>query len=116
MKIALATVLVLITCQAFAITQTLDCGKFRVEIPQTKGEVPVVSGLIEVEIAIFSLKNSNVVLVAMDAEDNTRVRLSLSAQLNAKTKKYVGQFIQDLGGSQLQIENGPISCSLLKQK
>jgi hypothetical protein len=106
---------ILFSLSGFASTErlTLNCGSFQVQLASKDQAASVVSHF-DTELAIYKFSSKNVVLVAMDTDEPTRLRVSLSAQWDAKTKKFAGQAIQDAGGSQLQIENGPITCSLSK--
>lgn len=60
----------------------------------------------------FSFRDGNLLLLAMDEEDSSRVRIVISAQLNKKTRAYEGQIFVDMGGHQLMLHNGPVRCTL----
>lgn len=60
----------------------------------------------------FSFRDGNLSLVAMDEEESSRVRIVISAQLNKKSRAYVGQIFVDMGGNQLMLHNGPVRCTV----
>ena len=62
--------------------------------------------------AHFSFRDGNLLLVAMDEGDPSRVRVVVSAQLNKKSRTYDGQIFADMGGNQLMLHNGPVRCTV----
>ncbi len=58
----------------------------------------------------YSFRDGNLSMVAMDEADRGRVRIVISAQLNKARGTYDGQATFDLGGNQLMMDNGRISC------
>jgi hypothetical protein len=64
---------------------------------------------------LFSFRDGNLSLVAMDEGDPTRVRIVISAQLNKKRGSYDGQIFVDMGGNQLMLHNGPVRCKVSAQ-
>jgi hypothetical protein len=46
----------------------------------------------------------------MDEGDPSRLRIVISAQLNKARGTYDGRFVVDMGGNQLQLDSGPVSC------
>jgi hypothetical protein len=60
----------------------------------------------------FSFRDGNLLLVATDETDPSRVRIVISAQLDKRTGTYNGQIFVDMGGSQLMLHNGPVRCTL----
>jgi hypothetical protein len=60
--------------------------------------------------SLFYIEDGNLLLVANDEEDPSRVRIVISAQLNKAKRTYDGQIVVDMGGNQLQLYNGPVSC------
>jgi hypothetical protein len=61
---------------------------------------------------LFSFRDGNLSLVAMDESEQSRVRLVISAQLDKKTGAYKGQIFVDMGGNQLMPHNGPVRCTV----
>ena len=55
----------------------------------------------------FSFRDGNLLLVAMD---ESRVRIVISAQRTKGKSSYDGQFLADMGGNQVQLDNGPVVC------
>ncbi|KTC86453.1 hypothetical protein [Legionella brunensis] len=80
--------------------------------PQKMGELPSISFAYPVDTTIFSMREGNLLLVAMDHEDKSRPRIMISAQANKNSPVYKGQFMTDFGGNQIQLDNGPVSCKL----
>jgi hypothetical protein len=60
----------------------------------------------------FSFRDGNLLLVAMDESDPSRLRVLVSAQLNRKSRAYEGQIFVDMGGNQLMLHNGPVRCTV----
>jgi hypothetical protein len=61
---------------------------------------------------LFYIEDGNLLLVASDEEDPARVRIVVSAQLNKARGTYDGQIVVDMGGNQLMLYNGPVSCKV----
>ncbi|RUR05549.1 hypothetical protein [Legionella sp. km772] len=79
-------------------------------VPRKLGDVPKLDFTYPVDTSIFSMRNGNLVLIAMDHDDKSRVRLVISAQAKKNKSVYQGQFVIDSGGNELQIDNGAVSC------
>src|SRR5262249_46004862 len=60
----------------------------------------------------FSFRDGNLLLVAVDEGDPSRLRVPVSAQLNKKSGAYDGQIFVDMGGNQLMLHNGPVRCTV----
>ena len=60
--------------------------------------------------SLFYIVDGNLLLVANDEEDPSRTRIVISAQLNKAKGTYDGQIVVDMGGNELQLYNGPVSC------
>ncbi len=60
----------------------------------------------------FSFRDGNLLLVAMDEGESSRLRVVVSAQLNKKNGSYDGQIFVDMGGTQLMLHNGPVRCTV----
>ena len=82
------------------------------EAPAKLGGLPEVDFDYDVKVTRFSFRDGNLSMVAMDERDRGRVRIVISAQLNKAKGTYDGQATFDLGGNQLMMDNGPISCSV----
>ena len=80
--------------------------------PQKMGALPPIDFSYPVDTTIFSMRNGNLLLVAMDQEEKSRLRILISAQANKNGTLYQGQFMTDSGGNELQLDNGPVSCQL----
>ena len=60
----------------------------------------------------FSFRDGNLLLIAIDEGEPSRVRIVISAQLNKKSGAYEGQIFVDMGGNQLMLHNGPVRCTV----
>ncbi len=58
----------------------------------------------------FNFQNGNLLLVAMDHKEPSRLRIAISARYLMGTGNYEGQTIVDLGGQQVQFDNGSVTC------
>ncbi|MBL7481084.1 hypothetical protein [Legionella bononiensis] len=81
-------------------------------IPETMAKVPSVDFDYPIKVIQFSMRSGNLLLVAVDQEDSSRPRLFISAQLNKKNKTYIGQFMTDSGGNEIQLDNGVVTCKV----
>ncbi|MCW8387662.1 hypothetical protein OQJ15_15240 [Fluoribacter dumoffii] len=103
---------------AFAAQKTVTCYPEGLEntlsfvVTDKIGAVPKIDFDYPVEVTRFSMRAGNLLLVAMDQEEKDRPRIFISAQLNKKNQRYIGQFLTDSGGSELQLDNGPIFCTI----
>ncbi|WP_392538245.1 hypothetical protein [Legionella sp. 227] len=79
-------------------------------LPDKIGDMPKIDFDYPVEVTRFSMRTGNFLLVAMDQDEKDRPRVFISAQLNKQSQKYIGQFMTDFGGNELQLDNGPVSC------
>jgi hypothetical protein len=88
-------------------------GRVTFDVPAKLGKLPT-----EIEFdypataTLFSFRDGNLSLVAMDEGDPSRVRIVISAQLNRKSGAYEGQILVDMGGNQLMLHNGPVRCTV----
>jgi hypothetical protein len=60
----------------------------------------------------FSFRDGHLLLIAMDQEERSRVRIVVSAQLNKAKGSYDGQIVLDLGGHEIMLQHGPVSCTI----
>ncbi|KTD17961.1 hypothetical protein [Legionella jordanis] len=96
-----------ILCKPAGVEQLIN-----IEVPQKMGDLPDIDFPYETNTIIFSFRDNNLLLVAMDAEDKSRPRLFISAQAQKNHSNYQGQFMADFGGNQIQLENGAVLCQL----
>lgn len=86
-------------------------GRVIFEVPAKFGAMPTqINFDYPAKAAHFSFRDGNLVLVAMDAEEPSRVRIVISAQLNKKSRAYEGQIFVDMGCHQAMLHNGPVRC------
>jgi hypothetical protein len=93
-----------VTC-SYAEKQTLTF-----EVPKRIGDRPAIDFDYPARVTQFSFRDGNLLLVAMDDAEPTRVRIVVSAQLDKASGVYRGQIIMDSGGNQVMLDNGPVSC------
>jgi hypothetical protein len=82
------------------------------EVPAKFGGLPQIDFDYPAKAKLFSFRDGHLLLIAMDEEERSRVRIVISAQLNKSKGTYDGQMVFDLGGHQLQIQSGPVSCTV----
>ncbi|STX28831.1 Uncharacterised protein [Legionella beliardensis] len=101
---------------AFAAQKAVVChmqgltGTLSFPLPNKMGGLPTIDFDYPVTATRFSMRDGNLLLIAMDKDEMTRPRIFISAQLNKQGNAYLGQFMIDSGGNQLQLDNGPVSC------
>jgi hypothetical protein len=83
----------------------------RFKVPANIGDLPAIDFDYPAKVTIFSFREGHLLLVAMDDGEPSRLRIVISAQLNKIKGTYVGQIVVDMGGHELQLYNGPVSCS-----
>lgn len=81
-------------------------------VPSKMGDFPKVDFAYPVNVTRFSMREGNLLLVAMDQDESDRPRIFISAQFNQHNQTYIGQFMTDMGDNQLQLDNGSVSCVL----
>jgi hypothetical protein len=81
-------------------------------VPAKLGDLPSMDFDYPVQVTNFSFRDGNLVLVATDKREPTRVRVAISAQFDKQTNSYLGQMITDEGGHEIQMDNGPVRCTL----
>ncbi|KTD45659.1 hypothetical protein Lrub_2456 [Legionella rubrilucens] len=118
MKKGLAVLMVFLGFPVFAGTKTMECVLQGVServifaLPEKAGEMPSIDFVYPVKVSLYSLRDNNLLLMAVDSEDSSRPRLFISAQKTANQSGYDGQFMTDAGGNALQVDNGPVRCHL----
>jgi hypothetical protein len=78
--------------------------------PAKLGDLPKIDLDYPSKVTLFSFRDGNLLAVAMDEAEPSRLRLAISAQLNKAKGTYDGQIVIDAGGNELQLDNGPVSC------
>jgi hypothetical protein len=79
-------------------------------VPKKIGDLPPIEFAYPSQVSLFSFRDGNLLLVAMDEAEPSRVRIVISAQRAKGKASYDGQFLVDMGGNQLQLDNGPVTC------
>lgn len=82
------------------------------DVPKKPDGLPPIEFDYPSKVTLFSFRDDNLLLVAMDEADSTRLRLAISAQRDKAKGVYAGQIVTDLGGNQLMLDNGPVTCRL----
>jgi hypothetical protein len=80
------------------------------DVPKKLGGLPPIEFDYPSKVTRFSFRDNNLLLVAMDETEPSRVRIVISAQRDKGKATYSGQFVVDEGGNQLQLDNGPVVC------
>jgi hypothetical protein len=80
------------------------------DIPAKLGDLPEIDFSYPAKVTVFSFRDRNLLAIAVDDVDSSRIRLVISAQLKKGKGTYEGQFVADFGGNQLQVDNGPVVC------
>jgi hypothetical protein len=80
------------------------------DIPKNVGDMPPIEFDYPSKVTLFSFRDNNLLLVAMDQEQSSRVRIVISAQRGKGKTSYDGQILTDSGGNQIMLDNGPVSC------
>ena len=79
-------------------------------VPKKLGDLPPIEFDYPSKVTRFSFRDNNLLLVAMDETEPSRVRVVISAQRDKGKATYSGQFVVDQGGNQIQLNNGPVVC------
>ena len=80
------------------------------DVPKKLGGLPAIEFDYPSKVTLFSFRDDNLFLVAMDEGSKSRVRIVISAQHNKAKNSYDGQILIDSGGNEIMIDNGPVSC------
>jgi len=80
------------------------------DVPAKLGDLPEIDFTYPSKVIVFSFRDRNLLAIAVDEADPSRIRIVISAQLTKGKGTYDGQFVADFGGNQLQLDNGPVSC------
>lgn len=95
--------------------QTISCpflanGEVTIDLPASRKSLPKIDFDYPVKATMFSFRDKNLFLVAVDEASPSRLRIVISAQLNKKSGTYDGQIFTDTGGNELMHDNGPVHC------
>jgi hypothetical protein len=80
--------------------------------PGKIGDLPPIEFDYPARVTRFSFRDGHLLLIAMDQDERSRVRIVVSAQLNKARGTYDGQIVLDLGGHQIMLRQGPVSCTI----
>jgi hypothetical protein len=80
------------------------------EVPKKLGGLPSIEFDYPSKVTLFSFRDDNLLLVAMDEAEKSRVRIVISAQRGKGKATYDGQILTDSGGNQIMLDNGPVRC------
>jgi hypothetical protein len=80
------------------------------DVPKKVGGLPPIEFDYPAKVTLFSFRDDNLLLVAMDVSEKSRVRVVISAQRDKAKATYDGQILVDTGGNEIQFDNGPIVC------
>jgi hypothetical protein len=92
----------------------LQAGSLTFGVPEKPGDLPEVDFDYPAKATLFSFGDGNLLLVAMDESESSRLRVVVSAQFNKKNGAYEGQIVVDMGGNQLMLHSGPVRCTVGK--
>lgn len=100
-----------------SIHQTITCrflkaGSLTFEVPAKRGDLPQIDFDYPTKATLFSFRDGNLSLAAMDEGEPARLRIVISAQLNKRTGSYNGHILVDMGGNQLMMHNGSVRCTV----
>ena len=79
-------------------------------VPKKIGGLPGIEFDYPAKVTRFSFRDDNLLLVAMDEAEKSRLRIVISAQRGKGNASYDGQIVTDSGGNQIMLDNGPVSC------
>ena len=80
------------------------------DVPKKLGGLPPIEFDYPSRVTLFSFRDDNLLLVAMDKAEKSRLRIVISAQRGKDKASYDGQILTDSGGNQIMLDNGPVSC------
>jgi hypothetical protein len=88
----------------------LQADDLRFDIPAKIGDLPPIDFDYPSKVTLFSFRDGHLLLVAMDEDEPSRLRIVISAQRNKARGTYDGQIVIDMGGNAIQLHSGPVSC------
>jgi hypothetical protein len=80
------------------------------DVPNKLGDLPSIGFDYPSKVTLFSFRDNNLLLVAVDEAEKSRVRIVISAQHGKGKASYDGQILIDSGGNAIMLDNGPVSC------
>jgi hypothetical protein len=80
------------------------------DVPKKLGGLPPIEFDYPSKVTLFSFRDDNLLLVAMDETEKSRLRIVISAQRGKGKASYDGQILTDSGGNEIMLDNGPVSC------
>jgi len=80
------------------------------DVPKKLGGLPAIEFDYPSKVTEFSFRDDNLLLIAIDETQKSRVRIVISAQRSKGKTSYDGQILTDSGGNQIMLDNGPVSC------
>ena len=97
--------------------KTITCpylkgGSVSFAVPAKLGALPEVNVDYPAKATLFNFRDGQLLLVAVDEGDPSRLRVVVSAQFNKRSRAYDGQIVVDMGGNQLQLHSGPVRCTV----
>jgi hypothetical protein len=100
---------------AAAVPRSVTCSylqgqELTFDVPKKIGGLPPIEFDYPSKVTRFSFRDDNLLLVAMDQGERSRVRIVISAQRNKVKATYDGQILVDMGGNEIQLYNGPVDC------
>ena len=117
LPVALLASLPVLAAAAPAKHKTITCpflqeGVLKFDVPAKPKDLPEVDFDYPAKATLFSFRDGNLLLVAMDESEPSRLRVVVSAQLNKKHGNYDGQIVVDMDGNQLMLHSGPVRCTV----
>jgi hypothetical protein len=85
-------------------------GRLSIDVPANRKSLPKIDFDYSSKATLFSFRDKNLFLVAVDEGDPSRLRVVVSAQLAKMSGTYDGQIFVDMGGNELMHYNGPVHC------
>ncbi|MFS8048745.1 hypothetical protein [Rhizobium sp. BR 314] len=82
------------------------------EVPKKLTDLPSIDFDYPTRVTEFSFRDGNLLLIAMDDAERSRIRMVISAQRDRATGAYVGQIVTDTGGNQLMFDNNQVECKV----
>jgi hypothetical protein len=88
----------------------LKADDLKFEVPEKPGDLPAVDFDYPSKLTVFSFTKGRLRVVAVDEGEPSRMRIRISARRNAAKGTYDGKITVDMGGNQLMMHKGPVSC------
>ena len=88
----------------------LKAAELKFAVPEKLGDLPEIDFFYPSKATLFVFRKETFLVVAIDQDEPSRVRIVISAQRNRARGTYDGQIVVDMGGNEIQLYNGPVSC------